>query len=137
MAQVIDASIAVAWCIPTQTTPLSDSVLTAAHATGGHVPAQFWFEVIHSIERARRRGLVTQAAVDEFLLDLADLPLNIDSAHTAGGMIILRKLAHQHRLNVYDASYLELSMRLRMPLATQDASLARAAKSTGTELFKV
>ena len=135
MAQVIDASVAVAWCVPTQATELSEGALAAVIDSGGHVPGQFWFEVVHSLDRAERRNLVGRDAIEEFLVDLVDLPLTIHAAYTAEGMIVLRKLAQQHRLNVYDASYLELATRLRLPLATKDVSLARAAESAGTALF--
>jgi predicted nucleic acid-binding protein len=136
MAQVIDASVAVAWCVPTQATELSKMALAAVTDSGGHVPAQFWFEVVHSLDRAERRNLVGRDAIEEFLVDLVDLPLTIHAAYAAEDMVALRKLAQQHRLNVYDASYLELATRLRLPLVTKDVSLARAAESAGAPLFK-
>ena len=135
MAQIIDASVAVAWCVPTQATELSDAALAAVIDSGGHVPAQFWFELVHSLDRAERRNLVRRDAIEEFLADLVGLPLMIHAAYTAAEMIVLRKLAQRHHLNVYDASYLELATRLHLPLATKDVSLARAAKSAGTGLF--
>jgi predicted nucleic acid-binding protein len=36
-------------------------------------------------------------------------------------------LARRHRLTIYDASYLELSLREALPLATLDKDLAGAA----------
>ena len=36
-------------------------------------------------------------------------------------------LAREQRLTTYDVSYLELAMRLGLPLATKDSALARAA----------
>jgi predicted nucleic acid-binding protein len=136
MAQVIDASMAVAWCVPTQATELSEEALAAVIESGGHVPAQFWFEVVHSLDRAERRKLVERDTIEEFLVDLVDLPLTIHAAYSADEVIALRKLAQQQRLNIYDASYLELATRLRLPLATKDVSLARAAESAGAALFK-
>jgi predicted nucleic acid-binding protein len=135
MAQVIDASVAVAWCVPSQGTVLSNIALTAVYATGGHVPAQFWFEVVHSLDRTTRRGLITKAAVEDFLLDLTDLSLTFDAAYTGEGILSVRKLAQQYHLSIYDASYLELSLRLGVPLATHDRPLARAAEAAGVVLF--
>ena len=40
-------------------------------------------------------------------------------------------LARQYDLSVYDASYLELAIRLAVPLATQDGALAAAATKAG------
>jgi predicted nucleic acid-binding protein len=61
--------------------------------------------------------------------------VTIHPAHSAEGMIHLRKLAQQQHLNIYDASYLELAIRLRLPLATEDVALARAATASGGTLF--
>jgi predicted nucleic acid-binding protein len=46
------------------------------------------------------------------------------------------KLARHHRLSVYDAAYLELATRLRLPLATLDAALGRAARAEGARLLE-
>jgi predicted nucleic acid-binding protein len=43
-------------------------------------------------------------------------------------------LARKHRLTAYDASYLELAMRRRLPLATLDAALIAAAGAEGVPL---
>ena len=45
-------------------------------------------------------------------------------------------LAEQHGLNVYDAAYLELAMRSRLPLATLDSDLRAAAVLAGITLVK-
>ena len=44
-------------------------------------------------------------------------------------------LSRRHALTTYDASYLELAMRLSLPLATRDTDLKRAAQSAGIELI--
>ena len=44
---------------------------------------------------------------------------------------LLDLVADLHRLTAYDASYLELALRRRLPLATLDAALARAATAEG------
>jgi predicted nucleic acid-binding protein len=135
VAQIIDASIAVAWCIRTQATDLSDSALTAVSESGGRVPSQFWFEVIHSLARAEQRGLISGIFVDEFVVRLAEHALTIDSAYDAAEMVKLHKMARQHRLSIYDAAYLELALRTGLPLATRDAALAAAAGKAGAIVF--
>jgi predicted nucleic acid-binding protein len=45
------------------------------------------------------------------------------------------RLADLYGLTVYDAAYLELAQRRRLPLATLDAALARAARAAGVELL--
>jgi predicted nucleic acid-binding protein len=43
--------------------------------------------------------------------------------------------ADRYRLTLYDAAYLELSIRLSIPLATFDAALRRAAAADGVALL--
>ena len=43
--------------------------------------------------------------------------------------------ARQHRLTVYDASYLELAQREAIPLATLDNHLRKAAAALGIALI--
>jgi len=45
-------------------------------------------------------------------------------------------LAREHGLTIYDASYLDLAMRLDLPLATQDTSLAKTAKKCKVPAFE-
>ena len=44
-------------------------------------------------------------------------------------------LAIFHRLSVYDAVYLELALRLSLPLATLDRALRSAARREGIEII--
>lgn len=135
MAQVIDASVAVAWCARSQATDLTEAALEAVVAIGGHIPAIFWFEVLHSLVGLEHRGILPRIHVDEFAERLAEFPLLIDAARNSFELVNLYRFAREHRLNMYDASYLELALRLRLPLATRDASLARAAQTAGVTLF--
>ena len=47
----------------------------------------------------------------------------------------IAELAERHRLTSYDATYLELALRLGVPLATTDKALAAAAASAGVSLL--
>lgn len=47
------------------------------------------------------------------------------------------QLARAHHLSAYDASYLELAIRLGLPLACLDGKLRAAARATGVAEFAV
>ena len=49
------------------------------------------------------------------------------------GPILL--LARQEQLTIYDAAYLELALRLLLPIATLDEKLKRAADHVGIQLL--
>ncbi len=66
---------------------------------------------------------------------LQELPIGIDDETTQRVWIKTADLAEQHRLTAHDAPYLELSLRLGLPLATRDRPLIAAARSAGVALL--
>ena len=62
------------------------------------------------------------------------MPIIVDR-DTAGPAAIL-SLALRYDLTSYDAAYLELALRLRLPIATQDAALMGAARAAGVGVLK-
>jgi predicted nucleic acid-binding protein len=47
----------------------------------------------------------------------------------------LQALAERHKLTAYDVAYLDLAMRLSLPLATTDDDLQKAARAQGIEVL--
>jgi predicted nucleic acid-binding protein len=135
VAQVVDASIAIAWCAPTQATSFTRAALKAVIEDGGHVPAQFWFEVLYSVARLERRGIIARVEADEFVRLLSTLPITIAAALSSSDMVRLHAIARHYGLKIYDAAYLELALRTDWPLATRDDLLADAARQAGATLF--
>lgn len=130
--------MAVAWCFEDETTAYSEAVFD--RLTGGAealVPALWPYEVANGLAVAERRKRISSADVMGFLDRLAKLPISIDStdrgfmAHTFNQVL---SMAHQYRLSVYDAAYLELAGRAGLPLASLDDELKRAARAAGVEL---
>ncbi len=63
------------------------------------------------------------------LKSVMNLAIEIAQPETEAVMFEIVRLAQRHRLAVYDATYLELAIRLGIPLATLDQRLAAAAQS--------
>ena len=137
MAQVLDASVAVAWCAPSQATALTKAVLHKVIADGALVPASFWYEVFHGLSQLRRRGIVAQAEIDAFIENLSELDFSVDPARDVAEMIELYRLSQRTQLSIYDAGYLELAFRSGLPLATGDKALALAARNAGAAIFSI
>jgi predicted nucleic acid-binding protein len=65
---------------------------------------------------------------------LRSLPIVVDESTSSRAMSEILSLARDQNLSVYDATYLELSIREALPLATRDKSVAAAAKRCGVPL---
>ena len=52
-------------------------------------------------------------------------------------MALTLRLSREHGLTVYDACYLELAVRLGIPIASLDGNLVKAAEAARVELKAV
>ncbi|OXE34923.1 MAG: hypothetical protein CGW95_17025 [Phenylobacterium zucineum] len=66
---------------------------------------------------------------------LRALPIEIDVETASRTWNEMAALAERYRLTSYDATYLELALRLGLPLETTDKALAVAAGSAGVSLL--
>jgi len=124
---VLDASVAVAWCFDDESTPAAWALLDRLRTAPAHVPVLWALEIGNILVGAERRRRITQARAVEFLGILGDLDIRVDPDLPGRAFRDILPLARDARLTTYDASYLELAMRLGLPLATKDRALARAA----------
>ena len=129
MAFVADNSVVLAWFVNSQSTAYSEKMLRRVARESIHVPVVWSLEFANALRQIeRRRKLKPEATAD--LLDAVDA-LGLQSDTSPPGQRRLLDLARQYDLSVYDASYLELAIRLAVPLATQDGALAVAATKAG------
>ena len=135
MAFVIDASAALAWFFADERTQETDVLLLSLERDVAVVPAIWPAEMANAFVVAERRGRISQATVTQYLLDIAVLPFRVECALAPDDMAGVIDLARRHALTAYDASYLDVALRLNLPLATRDADLAAAAKGQGVELL--
>jgi predicted nucleic acid-binding protein len=126
---VLDASVAVAWCFDDEGTPAAWALLDRLDTAQGYVPALWALEIGNILLGAERRRRITQARAVLFLGILGDLDIRVDPDLPGRALRDVLPLARERGLTTYDATYLELAMRLGLPLATKDAALIRAAKA--------
>jgi predicted nucleic acid-binding protein len=131
MEWVLDASVAMAWCFADQRTAETVELLRHARVSTILVPQHWSLEVSNVIAQAARRGKLGPPHRDEFVDLLRSLHLIVDPLTATLAMTEILDLADRHRLTAYDAAYLELAKRRRLPLATLDADLRRAAAAEG------
>jgi predicted nucleic acid-binding protein len=139
MSFVLDASVAMLWLVP-QTNPAgvpyATAVLAAIKGTPTSVPSLWAVEVANVTAKVESKGLVTEAQSQYFIALVERLDVSTDPATAAHALGETLNLARRYKLSAYDATYLELALRMGLPLATLDADLAKAAKKAGVPAFK-
>jgi predicted nucleic acid-binding protein len=133
---VLDASVTVSWCFPDRRTEFTTHVLQRITNGFAVVPGLWALEVGNALAVSERKRYLEAAQVAAFLRDLDELPKQVEHHTPAQAFGRTLDLAREHRLSAYDACYLELAERMRLPLATLDADLRRAAKKTNVELVE-
>jgi predicted nucleic acid-binding protein len=103
--------------------------------TGALVPVTWGLEVANVIGKAEAKGLLREAQSEAFLEMLGGIGIRADAATFARSMSDTLQISRRYRLSSYDASYLELSMRAGLPLATLDRDLQTAAGKAGVARF--
>lgn len=125
---VADASIAIAWVHPGQANDESNAWL--AHVANGAelIEPSLWpLEIANALLVLQRRRKITAGEREEALNLLAAIPAALDHGGSERAFKELSALAHAEGLSVYDAAYLDLSVRLKLPLACRDGPLSSAA----------
>jgi predicted nucleic acid-binding protein len=125
-----------AWCFEDESSSSTDHILNRLGMSCACVPVIWPLEVGNVLITAERKKRLTEAQSIRFLEILGSLPIKIDSEEfmkRAFKEII--SLARRWNLSTYDSSYLELAIRLGIPLATQDTDLARVAKACGVKIL--
>jgi len=132
MAFVLDNSVAIAWFLPTQATAYSDRLLARAARQALHAPSIWPLEFANALWGLQRRKLLSSVEVDEIVEKGEQLEVVVDRTSTPMPRVLM--LSRRYELSTYDASYLELALRLQLPLAAKDGPLVTAARKAGVLL---
>jgi predicted nucleic acid-binding protein len=128
---VVDASMAVAWCLQEEAHAGTQAVLDRVIADGGHAPAIWPTELANALLIAERRGRLRPGELERLSVLFDGMDITVDSADRHVVLTAVLPLARAHELTVYDACYLELAMRLSTGIATLDRRLTAAALKSG------
>jgi predicted nucleic acid-binding protein len=134
-AFVLDSSVALAWALPRQQTTRTKALLAQTTDHGALTTSLWPIEVANVLMIYERRGQMTTAQRMSAVGFYTSLPIEIDDQTTVRAWSSAFELALAHKLTLYDAGYLELSLRTGLPLATLDQDLSRAASSCGVPVL--
>lgn len=133
---VADSSVGVAWAAHSQASEATDQLLEKVAGGGPLVVPTLWpFEVANSLLVLFRRKRIIADERDRALGALARLPLVVDDEGCRQAFGKVSELAAEHGLSVYDAAYLELALRRKLPLASRDDALCNTAKDCHVRLL--
>ena len=82
---------------------------------------------MNALAVAVHRNRVAASVASDFLALLGDFDFRIGETPPVSDMPRLSALAARHQLTAYDVAYLDLALRMSLPLATEDEHLKKAA----------
>ena len=134
MAFVLDCSLTMAWIFPDEATNSTDRLRESLLEEHAFVPALWPIEVSNVLLVATRRGRMDKDDWPVIRASLEALPIEVDPLSVSRIWGAALEVANAQGISVYDATYLELALRLRLPLATLDRTLGEAARAAGLDL---
>ncbi|NJM23232.1 MAG: type II toxin-antitoxin system VapC family toxin [Richelia sp. SM1_7_0] len=137
MQFVLDCSVAISWCLVDENNDYADGILAMMPDSEAFVPLIWSLEIANVLLVAERRNRITTEQSSEAIALLQSLLIQVDMATDAFALGAILELGRREALASYDAAYLELAMRLGLPLATTDTRLAEAATRCGVALVTV
>ena len=135
MSLVLDSSVALAWVYANETTDAILRVFDSVRVDGAWIPGLWRWEIANVLQLNVRRGRHSADFRDDALDTLALLPVKVDAEADRQAWSATLHLAERHGLTVYDAAYLEIASRRKIPLATVDRQLRAAATGEGIQLL--
>ena len=125
---VADNSVIVGWFSRSQATGYTDRMFARLRSAHVYVPAVWPMEFTNALVLLERRRSLRRDEVSQICDKAAQLIADIESPPAVPRLLVL---ARQYSLTAYDAAYLELALRLSLPLASKNGALAVAARKTG------
>ena len=131
MSFVLDNSVALTWCFEDERTPATTALLEQVGESGALAPMLWPLEALNGLLVAERCGRPDASLRQRLAGFLRALPITIDDETASHAWTTTVRLAERFNLSSYDAAYLELAQRHRLPLASLDRDLRAAASVLG------
>ena len=131
---VIDASVILAWHNPEEESSYADEILDCLGEEIAITPQLCCLEINNVMRIFEKRGSISNLEAERALASINDLPIKRDTVPISFEIPFILSLARKYDLTIYDASNLELAVRLDLPIATLDRKLIEAAKKAGVPI---
>ncbi|MET3613627.1 putative nucleic acid-binding protein [Rhizobium aquaticum] len=130
---VLDCSVTAAWLLEDEVVSDAEIVLDSLLTLTAHVPTIWHLEIGNVLLKTLRRGRISANAFQLLVKELEALPVVTDGETEIQSFGDTLDIARRYSLTTYDAAYLELAVRLDLPLATLDKALVRTAAEIGVK----
>lgn len=137
MRFVLDCSVAISWCLVDENDNYANAILAMMPDSEAYVPGIWSLEIANTLLVAERRNRITTEQSELAIALLQSLLIRVDESTNSYALSSTLLLGRQEGLAAYDAAYLELALRLQLPIATLDNRLAEAATRCGVGLVVV
>jgi predicted nucleic acid-binding protein len=137
MSFVLDNSITMVWFMPDEASESATALLHRTATQGAVVPMLWPIEIGNTLTIAVRRRRISLKQRTTALNLLSGLPIEVDAETQKQAWGDTLALADEFKLSLYDACYLELARRRRLPLASLDRDLRAAGAGLGLELLGI
>lgn len=125
---VLDCSVTMTWCFEDEKNDFSDEILERLKNEKAIVPSIWSLEVANVLLLSKKRKRISEIEVSTFIDDISQLPIIVEQSTANRAKHSIFVLADEMDLTIYDATYLELAIREKIPLYTLDKQLIKAAK---------
>lgn len=126
---VIDASVVISWFLPDEVNGKYEDILNNIDKISIYVPSIFEYELMNILLNAEKRKRIDHPTALKVLDIVGHYPINVESSTSLRGENIkIFEMSQAYDLTSYDTAYLELALRLNVPLITYDKSLFNTAK---------
>ncbi|MDQ2962009.1 MAG: type II toxin-antitoxin system VapC family toxin [Pseudomonadota bacterium] len=126
MAFVLDCSVTLAWLLPDESGGATDTLADELERTSAVAPAIWPYEVANALLVAQRRARIGNDDLVRVRRALAALPIEVEPVTSGHILSAVFDLGRRLDITSYDAAYVELAARRRLPLATLDERLRKA-----------
>ena len=136
----MDTSFAIPWIFADEVNPLSDEAWRelVARKVSAHVPGLWPMEVVNVTLRGPRnqKPKPSEKDIEAFFAVVRRMPLRV---HFQGLDVFVEEavpLMRKYKLTAYDTAYLLLAKSMKLPLASCDDRMRKAAASEGIEVLE-
>lgn len=132
MKTVVDASAALSWLLPSQSTLAARQFLAEGDTSDLCAPFLFEWEVFNILLVRRTSGQLTVEGYARLMTQLDNYQIALGDPFDAEELI---GLAVRDRVSLFDAAYLAMAIEQRAAIASRDGRLLTAAARRALQTF--